>query len=874
MEDKQSLDALEQRKERLSNYLKDKYNYFVYIILAFLIWFGYYIRTRNLDLLKDVTTGKYIPLALDPFVFLRYVRYILEHGALMVNDVMRYYPKGFDPRAEFSFLSNFVVYLFKFLNTFNSGLTLEKVHVLYPAIAFAISLIFFFLLVRKLFDYRVALLATTFLVILPTYLYRTMAGFSDKESLAMLFIFMSLYFYVSAWKSKKLQRNLLFGVLSGITTAFAALIWGGTTFVFFTIGLFVLVEVILNKFAKKDFYVYLSWIIPITIILPIYGNYTLDSLVTSLSTGVAFFALLMGILSFMVREKNIFNLKTRLSKYPTGLVLFVLTAVVGLVIISIYSGPSYLFERLSSSFTTFISPFSGSRWSLTVAEAHQPYLINLIGNLNSWYFYSVLIASVLLFYEMIRSLKHSKKLTALYTLFIFSFVFSRYSPDSVLNGVNSLSSFLFVGSLTLFALAWIGIYVYSFYKDKDLFGQILGMDKTYIFVLIWFLLMVVAARSAVRLFFIFTPITAVLFSYLVFKGVDFLYGVKDNLYKILGYGFIILVVVLLFNGFAKSTFAQSAALGPSYNQQWQHGMSWVRENTPEDSVFAHWWDYGYWVQTGGERATITDGGNTGGASLNYFMGRNVLTAPNEEDALEFLKTRGATHLLMISDEVGKYPAFSSIGSNYQYDRYSWIGTYSLDLSQTQETRDDVIYFYGGGSGLDEDMVYNGQLLPRRSTVIYGFFVPMAGSEDGSASIGQPMAVLFYNDQRFDIPVECIFIENQEINFGGEGLKGCLRFIPSINSNNEANPLGAILYLSERVRNTLFTKLYLYGEESNNFKLVYNDENSMPLAVYRGSVIGPLKIWEISYPGHIEENPIYLNSSFPDPKANLVNPEYY
>ena len=27
-------------------------------------------------------------------------------------------------------------------------------------------------------------------------------------------------------------------------------------------------------------------------------------------------------------------------------------------------------------------------------------------------------------------------------------------------------------------------------------------------------------------------------------------------------------------------------------------MSWVRENTPEESIFVHWWDYGYWVQYG------------------------------------------------------------------------------------------------------------------------------------------------------------------------------------------------------------------------------------------------------------------------------------
>ena len=35
-------------------------------------------------------------------------------------------------------------------------------------------------------------------------------------------------------------------------------------------------------------------------------------------------------------------------------------------------------------------------------------------------------------------------------------------------------------------------------------------------------------------------------------------------------------------------------------------MSWVRENTSEDAVFSHWWDYGYWITTMSDRATLAD----------------------------------------------------------------------------------------------------------------------------------------------------------------------------------------------------------------------------------------------------------------------------
>ena len=80
--------------------------------------------------------------------------------------------------------------------------------------------------------------------------------------------------------------------------------------------------------------------------------------------------------------------------------------------------------------------------------------------------------------------------------------------------------------------------------------------------------------------------------------------------------------------------AENYAPGP-YHWQWQNAMAWVRENTPIDSVFAHWWDYGYWIQSIGERSTILDGGNAI-VYWDYLMGRYVLTEPDEKKALEIL----------------------------------------------------------------------------------------------------------------------------------------------------------------------------------------------------------------------------------------------
>ena len=39
---------------------------------------------------------------------------------------------------------------------------------------------------------------------------------------------------------------------------------------------------------------------------------------------------------------------------------------------------------------------------------------------------------------------------------------------------------------------------------------------------------------------------------------------------------------------------------------WPRALEWMRTQTPPDAVIMSWWDYGYWIETLGERATLTD----------------------------------------------------------------------------------------------------------------------------------------------------------------------------------------------------------------------------------------------------------------------------
>ena len=877
------MEELDKRKENILSYFKTNKNWIIYLILIFIVLFGYSVRTNNLGLLNDVVTGDYIPLALDPYSFLRYAEQIVETGEVVAHDTKRYFPLGYDTSAENIFVSYFIAYMFKFLNFFNSSFTLNYVDVIYPPIVFSIGLIFFFLLLRKIFDYRVALLASFLLTVIPTFLYRTMAGFSDKEALATMFMFIALYFFTVAWRSSKLKNAVILGLVSGIATGLMALSWGGVQFIFLTIGIFQLVILLLGKSDVKKFLVYSSWMFPMFLIaINFSGRYTLNSVLSSFTTGIVILSFIASLVKYLIYDLKILNLKSKLEGYPNGLVSIIFALLIASIFATLLYGPSFIPSTLKDQYIDLIEPFGRTRWALTVAESHQPYIRDWVNNLGFKYIWLFIFGSIILFYEVVKVLnKHKWKLTTLYSLFIIAFIFSRYSPESSFNGVTSISKIAYLGSLFGFILILGLMYLYAYYKDKGLFEKFREIDEILIFMILWFILMIIAARSAIRLLFIFSPVTTIMVSYLVFWLVDKAKRL-NNLYRISTYLIIAIIILAPFSisssfafglldtgivpRFFQSTISTSKNIGPSYNGQWQRAMDWVRKSTPEDAIFAHWWDYGYWVQYGGQRTTLSDGGNAIGA-INHFVGRHVLTAQSEEEALEFLKSRGANYLLMISDEVGKYSAFSSIGADANYDRYSWIPTLSLDPN-IQEGREGVNYVYRGGSVLDDSFEFQGRVFRGGSAGIGAVILP--GKENGeSISFSQPVALIVDSGQQFSVPLKCLYFDNRLIEFPGEGLDGCLRIIPSFISNEQVNRLGAALYLSPDVKKSLFSQLYLFDKQTDNFELVYNDEHNLPLSLFQGRIIGPLKIWKVNASEDIEINPIYQGSKLPDPKVQQV-----
>ena len=866
-------DKLEERKKRVLSKIKFNKNWLIYGALIIILIISFNLRTLHVKNLKDSTTGDYVSLELDSEIWLKYAKIIAKEGKLPQKDMMRFYPDGLDLTTYPTFPSYFVAYLYKFLRIFFPNMTVALADILYPAFATVVTLLFMFFLLRRLFDWRVALLSILITSVSTAFLFRSIS--SDHDILGMMLLMMTFYFIVVGWQSKTTKKALLFGLLASITTALGKWTAGIILFAFLVIGFFTLLEIFLSKFEKIDYFVLLGWLVPFLIyalIFPKLGG--VNSYFTSVTTGIAYLALLTATVYFLVFKKDLFKIKEKMQdKLPEGVFSFLVALFLGILYRIVQQGFDFFKWVIDEISGMLFIGLGGSRWALTVAESRKSYVVDWFGNFGSWYVYLFILGSIILFYHAFKNIPKAKGFAGLYVLFIVPYVFSRYSEGhKLLNGVSPVSKFLLIGSIALFIFSLAFFYLRIFYKNKEHYKQIARIDKKYSFVLIWFFAGVIASTSAIRLLFEFVPVTAVLVAYFGVAIYDYISRVKNLYFRI---ALIVVLALIFFNPIASAqgiivknyntTKNQAKFLGPGYNVRWMQAGKWTRENTPKDAVFAHWWDYGYWVQRGFERATLTDGGNLGGYALNYNMGRHVLTGRNETEALEFLKAKGANYFLIISDEIGKYTAFSLIGSDTTFDRYSWINPFSLDLSQTQETRNQTLYAYVGGTQLDENLIMGDLVIPAGSAGIGGFLVPLEQRND-TVEVGQPVALIVYAGKQYNLPINCVFLSafNKKVEFNN-GYDACLQIIPRVDGD-KMNSIGGALYLSRKVKNTMFTKLYLFNEESKYFKLAYSDKNNVPLMIFNGQLVGPLNIWQISYPDNLNIPEHYYTNTLEDPRV--------
>jgi len=857
----------------------------ILIISLFLILLigGTWIRLQNLDLLKDSTTGEYIPVALDPFYFLRIAETLVETGGDLTEfDEMR--GPGFNVSWFPEILPKAVVFLWKIGKIFNNEITLRFIDVISPVIFFALGLIVFFFLVYFLTKSKVtALLSSAFLAFIPSYLYRTMAGFADHEAIGMFAFFLALLgfslslIYLNKEKNRnKIKKIIPWALLIGFVTAFTIASWGGIAkflFMIIPVGFFIFWLTKCKNNEEKNLinliWFYVIWIIS-TILFGMFFGFEASSIIGKFLSTTGLLSLFVPV--FMVVDyfliKNEEKIKSFNKKYRQAY-SFGIAIVIGILFL-IIKGEN-IFQMLGNIWNSLLHPFGTGRVGLTVAENAQPYLVSWIsqtGKIFFWMFIAGLVFVGIEIGKKIQSKKEKNIFVFLWILMFSGILFSRISETHLLNGVNFISQAFYI----------IGLLAFVYYTAKLYFNNKISLGPELIIITTWMFFMIISARSAIRFFFALTPFVCFSAGFFIVKTFEHLKKNKDELVKILLIIILILGIIgatYALTGFYKTSKQQAKFTGPSANVQWQNAMAWVRNNTQENAVFSHWWDYGYWIQTLGKRPTIADGGHFQGIyDGNHKIGRYILTTLKPETALSFFKTMNINYLLIDQTDLGKYSAYSKIGSDENWDRFAYISPFISEKSQIQETSTGTIRVFQGGIGVDEDIVYEPSNDSKDKIFIPGPVYNEIGSPSYKAFVGgiifetvelnstvslkQPEAVYIYNGQQIKIPLRYVYMNNELIDFK-KGLDAVFFILPRIQNTGQIDNLGAGLYLSPKVSKSLFAQLYLMNDAFDNYKtikLVHSEDDPVISSlkaqgvdlgefVYYQGFRGPIKIWDVS-----------------------------
>ena len=76
---------------------------------------------------------------------------------------------------------------------------------------------------------------------------------------------------------------------------------------------------------------------------------------------------------------------------------------------------------------------------------------------------------------------------------------------------------------------------------------------------------------------------------------------------------------------------------------WIDSLTWMKNNTPKDAVIAAWWDYGYWISTLAERASLADN-----STIHSDVIENIAQTflDNPDDAWKSLNQMEADYVLV------------------------------------------------------------------------------------------------------------------------------------------------------------------------------------------------------------------------------------
>ena len=545
-----------------------KLNHFLVIgvlILSFSI--SFLIRSQGADYGFELNE-------FDPFFNFRATEYIVENGFseyFQWHDYMSWYPEGRNVSASSQVMLHITTAVT--YQIFGGDLSLYDFTILFPAIIGSLTVIIIFALVRVVGGTTAGLFAALFFSVSLPIILRGTLGWFKSEPLGIFYGLLGLYFFLSGIKSENKKIAILKIISGGIIMSFGLASWGGIQFLIIPMGLFILAL----PFVRKD-HKFLIWSIPLFTVTFLLVTSMFERPGLNFVFGLGGFALIVPNV-FLIACIFLQKMSKEENKIRNGSILLISIILVGSFLITINAEsnflplPAYRYLNAINPFLTTINPLVDS-----VSE-HATTTIS-----QSFLFHSVLM----IFSGIGIWLILSKKIFNL-----------EYFPK------NDMIAFVLILGIT-------GVYVSSAFVRLEVFASISIIILSSIGLSILTKGFLNKNISSFTKFGKFIKIPYII-GIVIILIIPLMVPVNGNWVTVID------MPPTILNGGTAFTMATN---------DWKESLEWIKLNTPKDSVVAAWWDYGYWITTLSERATLADNATIDTKRIQKIA-KTFLSTPDE-----------------------------------------------------------------------------------------------------------------------------------------------------------------------------------------------------------------------------------------------------
>lgn len=623
-------------------------NWSTALILVAIIFIALFVRSY-FGYSTAVDNGFLVGGGSDSYYHQRIIDHVQETGSHIVNDPLLNYPFGMrNPRPP---LYDWSVAVTGQLLSGITGMDIDSAtgYALLSSTAIwgALTCIPVFMITRAAFGNRAGLLAALLLAIMPGHIERSFFANADHDAMVLFFVVFAFYFllrslmsmrgtrWVENWKSgssvrKGLrsylgmnQRSLIYALLGGVCVATVAMIWTGFTYLLVIILVYLLVQVLINRFRNVDsmgelMAVGVMLASAFAIMAPLYWQMSYWNQWFDVPFYLFLGSMVIGGMFTVTRD------------YPWTLAIPVVVAVVAIALVGVYFISPSLFEAIISGQGYLVK----SKLYSTISEAQAPGFSKLALSFGAVTFWLALIGLVW------AAIKIPKNPAPHFTFVVVWMGVSMYMAASA-------GRFMFNAS-PAFAMAagWILALLIAAIHFEEVPRALSGFRANPWTTLRKAFKLRHVAGALFLAFLIVAPN--------VWTAVDA--GIPSEekrdydkqIYNVVP-GFLRPADYDTINGsfWYLGAFSYSLPLPSSY---WPAAWDWFSQqdaqlNVSDRPAFLSWWDYGFEAIQAGKHPAVSDNFQNG-----YQFAGSFITAGSEEDAISLFIVR-ILEKTGVSDEI-------------------------------------------------------------------------------------------------------------------------------------------------------------------------------------------------------------------------------